>query len=47
MGQTITDMDIETEQKDNEIQFLEDKIGIPDSKVISYTRDENIDLNKM
>ena len=22
------------EQKDNKIQFLEDKIGIPDSKVI-------------
>ena len=34
MGETISDMDMEIEQKDNKIQFLEDKIGIPDSKVI-------------
>ena len=34
MGETISDMDVEIEQKDNKIQFLEDKIGIPDSKVI-------------
>ena len=34
MGETISHMDIELEQKDNKIQFLEDKIGIPDSKVM-------------
>ena len=34
MGETISDMDVEVERKDNKIQFLEDKIGIPDSKVI-------------
>ena len=34
MGETISDMDVEREQKDNKIQFLNDKIGIPDSKVI-------------
>ena len=30
MGETISDMDKEIEQKDNKTQFLEDKIGIPD-----------------
>ena len=30
----MSDMDMEIEQKDSKIQFLEDKIGIPDSKVI-------------
>ena len=34
MGETISDLDTEKEQKDNKTQFLEDKIGIPDSKVI-------------
>ena len=34
MGETISDIDVETEQKDTKIQFLEDKIGIPDSKLI-------------
>ena len=34
MGETISDKDIELEQKDNTIQLLQDKIGIPDSKVI-------------
>ena len=34
MGETISDMDIELEQKYNKIQFSEDKIGIPDSKEI-------------
>ena len=34
MGETISDMDIEIEQKDIKIQFLEDKIGIPDSRSI-------------
>ena len=34
MGDTINDMDIEIEQKDNKINFLEDKIGITDVKVV-------------
>ena len=33
MGETISDLDVEIEQKDNKIQFLKDKLGIPDSKV--------------
>ena len=33
-GDTINDMDIEIEQKDNKINFLEDKIGITDDKVV-------------
>ena len=45
MGETISDMDIEIEQKDNKIQFLEDKIGIPDSKVIEEMN--RLDLNKI
>ena len=45
MGETISDMDIEIEQKDNKIQFLEDKIGIPDSKVIEEMN--RLDLNNM
>ena len=34
MGETISDMYLELEQKDNKKQFLEDKIGIPDSEVM-------------
>ena len=34
MGETISNMDMELKQKDNEIQLLEVKIGIPDSKVV-------------
>ena len=45
MGETISDMDMEIEQKDNKIQFLEDKIGIPDSKVIEEMN--RLDLNKL
>ena len=45
MGETISDMDIEIEQKDNKIQFLEDKIGIPDSKVIEEMN--RLDLHKI
>ena len=45
MGETISDMDVEIEQKDNKIQFLEDKIGIPDSKVIEEMN--RLDLNKI
>ena len=45
MGETISDTDVEMEQKDNKIQFLEHKIGIPASKV----REEmnRLDLNKI
>ena len=32
MDETKTDMDVETEQKDNKVQVLEDKMGIPDFK---------------
>ena len=34
MGEIISAMDIEKEQKDSKIQFLEDKIGIADSKFL-------------
>ena len=34
IGETISYMDIELEQKDKKVQSLEAKIGIPDSKVI-------------
>ena len=34
MGETISDMDIELEHKDNKIQFSESKIGTPDSKYV-------------
>ena len=44
MGETISDMDIELEQKDNKIQFLEDKIGIPDFKNVDEMN--KLDLNK-
>ena len=38
-------MDIELEQKDNEIHFLKDKIGIPDSKDIEEMN--RLELNKI
>ena len=44
LGETISDMDIETEQKDNNMQFLEHKVGIPDSKVIEEMK--RLDLKK-
>ena len=34
MGDTIDDMDIEIEQKDNKISFLENKIGVTDDKIV-------------
>ena len=34
MGQTKSDMDIESEEKDNKLQILEDKIGTADSKLV-------------
>ena len=38
-------MDIELEQKNNKIQFLEDKIGLPDSKIVEEMNRSN--LNKL
>ena len=34
IGDTIEDMDKEIEHKDNETEFLENKLGLPDCKVI-------------
>ena len=34
MGDTTEDMDIEVERKDKEIDFLENKTGVPDCKFI-------------
>ena len=34
MEDTIDDMDIEIEQKDNKISFLEKKIGVTDDKIV-------------
>ena len=43
MGDTINDMDVEIEQKDNKISFLENKIGVTDDKVIEEMN--RLDLN--
>ena len=32
MGDTIDDMDVEIEQNDKKLEFLKNKIGLPDSK---------------
>ena len=45
MGDTINDMEIEIEQKDNKISFLENKIGVTDDKVIEEMK--RLDLNKI
>ena len=45
MGDTINDMDIEKEQKDNKIRFLENKIGVSDDKVIEEMN--SLNLNKI
>ena len=42
--ETIEDMDIKREQKDNKIELLENKIGFPDCKVIEETN--SLRLNK-
>ena len=34
MGDTFEDMDIEIEQRDNKLEILENKKGLPGSKVI-------------
>ena len=45
MGGTKSDNDMELEQKDNKVQFLEDKIGIPDSKTVEEMN--RLDLKKL
>ena len=45
MGDTIDDMDIEIEQKDNKISFLENKIGVTDDKIVEEMN--RLDLNKI
>ena len=45
MGETISNRDMEIEQRDNKKQFLEDKIGIPDTKVIEEMN--RLHLNKI
>ena len=45
MGDTRDDMDIEIEQKDNKISFLENKIGVTDDKVIEEMK--RLDLDKI
>ena len=45
MSDTIDDMDIEIEQKDNKISFLENKIVVTDDKVIEEMK--RLDLDKI
>ena len=45
MGDTIDDMDIEIEQKDSKISFLENKIGVTDDKIVEEMN--RLDLNKI
>ena len=45
MGETIGDMDIELQQKDNKIHFSEDKIVIAEVKVGEILN--KLDLNKL
>ena len=45
VGETISDMDIEKEQKDNKIHFFEENIGIIDSKNVEQMN--RLDLNKI
>ena len=45
MGERINDMDIEIEEKDNKINYLENKIGISDEKVIEEM--SNLNLNNI
>ena len=45
MGDTIENMDLEIEQKDKKIEYLENKIGLPDCKVIDEKN--SLGLNKI
>ena len=44
MGDTIENMDIEIEQKNNKIEFLENRTGLPDSEV--FEEINKLGLNK-
>ena len=44
MGDTMEDMDIEIEQEDNKIEFLRNKLGLPDCKVLEEMN--RLGLNK-
>ena len=44
MEETLSDMNIELEGKDNKTQFLEGKLGMPDSKKVEEMN--RLDLNK-
>ena len=45
MGDTINDMDVEIEQKDNKILFLENKIGVTDDELVEEMN--RLDLKKI
>ena len=45
MWETIEDMDIEIEQKDNKKEILGNKVGLPDCKVIEKIN--RLGLNKI
>ena len=45
MGDIKNDMDVELEQKDNKISFLENKIGVTDDKIVEEMK--RLDLNKI
>ena len=45
MGDTINDMDVEIEQKDNNISFLENKIGVTDDRIVEEMK--RLNLNKI
>ena len=47
MGNTTEDMNIEIEQKDNKIEFLEDKIGLPGCKVIEEMNRLGLEKNQL
>ena len=44
MGDTMEDMDIEIEQEDSKIEFLRNKLGLPDCKVLEQMN--RLGLNK-
>lgn len=46
MGDTIADMDIEIEEKDSKINYLEKKIGITDKEIIKEMSNKGIKLIK-
>ena len=45
LGDLLSEMDKEIEQKNIKIHFLEDKVGIPDSKVLLEMN--GLDINKL